>query len=596
MKKIFATTIVFLLLCAVLCLSATAATLDENPEKYADALNQLDLFRGTDKGFELDRSMTRAEAAAMLVRFLGAEKTAMNGNFTHPFTDVPEWADGYVGWLYQSGLTKGVSNTLYGSQQPVTAWQYATFLTRALRDDEEIDTGIISDIPTHAIDTINAIDANQSFTRGDAAVMSLSALGCYYTRNENYRPFAEICIEREMFTAEQFGEAADFIFASDYNIDKDGYIIRRVYGIEVKRTTEGGYFVFDTISTIASDGTEYDPFVYRQDGETVTIYTMDPKTLKTTKLAEREGIKGHFNYKNPFKLGDTHYIFETLAYEDKNTVLAVKNGEISEVLSFINGGETPWYPYAGRNIMIDTDNAIVMTDKNYFVITRNGYFETKEANLSLISFIYGDIVAKRINDKSVDILLLDAVTGKEKVSYNIPDDIERGEYGEGFRDLDREYEKYRYGEAGLYYHNGKTLVQVTDRPVNDFISEDDGSFVILTHKPGKRISGMVHFGGNEVMRISADGSEAYLTREDTPFSIDGIFKKDGKIHFTTATGVGMMNFDMFTYRIENNGKLTVTDFNAGRPEVMNGFTWDNPGAYKGSYIKAEQKRIEELGY
>ena len=98
------------------------------------------------------------------------------------------------------------------------------------------------------------------------------------------------------------------------------------------------------------------------------------------------------------------------------------------------------------------------------------------------------------------------------------------------------------------------------------------------------------------MRISADGSEAYLTREDTPFSIDGIFKKDGKIHFTTATGVGMMNFDMFTYRIENNGKLTVTDFNAGRPEVMNGFTWDNPGAYKGSYIKAEQKRIEELGY
>ena len=590
MKKIFATLITVVLLCVFFCLSASAGDVDIHHEKCAEALRELNLFRGTDKGFELERPMTRAEAAAMLVRFLGAEKTAMNGNFTHPFTDVPEWADGYVGWLYQSGLTKGVSKTLYGSQQPVTAWQYATFITRALNDHETIMPSLITE------EEINAIDSKSKFIRADAVILSARALGETYTKNGNWRPFADVCIERKLFTAEKFGEALYDFISSEYSVDSDGHIVRRMFGIEVRKTADGGYFVFDTIDPIASDGTEYDPFVYKQDGETVTIYTMDPKTLKTTKLAEREGIRGHFNYKNPFKLGDTHYIFETLAYEDKNTVLAVKNGEISEVLSFINGGETPWYPYAGRNIMIDTDNAIVMTDKNYFVITRNGYFETKEANLSLISFIYGDIVAKRINDKSVDILLLDAVTGKEKVSYNIPDDIERGEYGEGFRDLDREYEKYRYGEAGLYYHNGKTLVQVTDRPVNDFISEDDGSFVILTHKPGKRISGIVHFGGNEVMRISADGSEAYLTREDTPFSIDGIFKKDGKIHFTTATGVGMMNFDMFTYRIENNGKLTVTDFNAGRPEVMNGFTWDNPGAYKGSYIKAEQKRIEELGY
>ncbi|MBQ2743016.1 MAG: hypothetical protein IJF32_09440, partial [Oscillospiraceae bacterium] len=121
-------------------------------------------------------------------------------------------------------------------------------------------------------------------------------------------------------------------------------------------------------------------------------------------------------------------------------------------------------------------------------------------------------------------------------------------------------------------------------------------FVILTHKPGKRYSGMVHFGGNEIMRISTDGDEEYLTKENMPFSIDGVFKKDGKVHFTTATGVGMMNFDVFTYRIEDSGRLTVTDFNAGRPEVMNGFSWDNPDAYKAGYIEAEQKRIEELGY
>ena len=37
------------------------------------------LFRGSDKGWELDRQPTRAEAAIMLVRFLGLESEALNG-------------------------------------------------------------------------------------------------------------------------------------------------------------------------------------------------------------------------------------------------------------------------------------------------------------------------------------------------------------------------------------------------------------------------------------------------------------------------------------------------------------------------------------
>ena len=46
-------------------------------QAQAEMLNKLGLFLGTDKGFELDRSMTRAEAAAMLCRFLGGEAEAI---------------------------------------------------------------------------------------------------------------------------------------------------------------------------------------------------------------------------------------------------------------------------------------------------------------------------------------------------------------------------------------------------------------------------------------------------------------------------------------------------------------------------------------
>ena len=80
--------------------AAQVGTIDNNypgdTEAQAQMLYDLGLFKGTDKGFALEKSMTRAEASVMLTRLLGAEKTALAGNWKHPFTDVPQWADKYV--------------------------------------------------------------------------------------------------------------------------------------------------------------------------------------------------------------------------------------------------------------------------------------------------------------------------------------------------------------------------------------------------------------------------------------------------------------------------------------------------------------------
>ncbi len=116
------------------------AYLNNDPKTQAEMLKKLGLFIGTGKGFELERTMTRCEAAVMVVRFLGMEQTVQSGIFTHPFTDVPQWADPYVGWLYQNGVTKGVSDTLYGSAQEVTYWQYATLLSRAIANSDDFLT------------------------------------------------------------------------------------------------------------------------------------------------------------------------------------------------------------------------------------------------------------------------------------------------------------------------------------------------------------------------------------------------------------------------------------------------------------------------
>lgn len=99
----------------------------------AQSLFELGLFKGTDLGFELGKTATRAEAAVMLVRLLGAETEALNNTeISYPFTDVPSWASPYVSYLYKNGLTKGISDKAYGTQMQVTGSQYTTMILRAL--------------------------------------------------------------------------------------------------------------------------------------------------------------------------------------------------------------------------------------------------------------------------------------------------------------------------------------------------------------------------------------------------------------------------------------------------------------------------------
>ena len=102
----------------------------------ADALYQMGLFKGTTKGYELDRSATRLEALIMLVRMLGEEQAALAYTGTHPFADVPKWADDQadkiVAYAYHMGYTNGTSATKFSANAQATPEQYMTFLLRAL--------------------------------------------------------------------------------------------------------------------------------------------------------------------------------------------------------------------------------------------------------------------------------------------------------------------------------------------------------------------------------------------------------------------------------------------------------------------------------
>lgn len=103
----------------------------------AEQLKSLGVFQGTDNGFELNREPTRLEGLVMLIRLLGKETEAqslLNQNCI--FTDVPDWGKGYANYAYSNGLTNGIGNNLFGSNDNINALAYTTFMLRALGYDD----------------------------------------------------------------------------------------------------------------------------------------------------------------------------------------------------------------------------------------------------------------------------------------------------------------------------------------------------------------------------------------------------------------------------------------------------------------------------
>ena len=152
----------------------------------ADRLYSLGLFNGVgvnadgSPDYALERGLSRQEAVTMLVRLLGAEQEALAGGYAVPFADVDDWARPYVGYAYANGLTNGLSDTVFGGAQPVTATQYLTFVLRAIgySSGSQFDWASAWKLT----DTLGITDGkysarnNEDFLRGDAVLVSAGAL------------------------------------------------------------------------------------------------------------------------------------------------------------------------------------------------------------------------------------------------------------------------------------------------------------------------------------------------------------------------------------------------------------------------------------
>ena len=197
--------------------SITSFAEEQKSDAAANILYKLNLFKGTDNGFALNKSLTRAEAITMIVRLLGDENNLSNIVYTHPFNDVPEWAEKYIGYAYTKNITKGISDTEFGANDEVNIKQFLTFILRTLeyRDPDDF----LWNFPEDLAMQVGILDPDYTGTclRGDMVIICEKALNTNYKNSS--LPLYKMLVEKGVFTM------------SDY---KD------VYGLNSTRFVSGG--------------------------------------------------------------------------------------------------------------------------------------------------------------------------------------------------------------------------------------------------------------------------------------------------------------------------------------------------------------------
>lgn len=214
MKKRLVSVLLVLMLCVSLIPSPALAARDfSGSQVKAEALKSLGLFQGvSSKDFALNRAPTRVEALVMFVRMIGEESTALSAGWSHSFTDVPSWADQYVGYAYVLGYTKGVSKTKFGSNDTASSAMFLTFVLRALAYSDGTNGDFTYNNPYTLARRIGLLTTDvdaTSFLRADVALVSWNALAL--PMNGGNKALADLLVMGGTFTQTQLNAAYTYV-------------------------------------------------------------------------------------------------------------------------------------------------------------------------------------------------------------------------------------------------------------------------------------------------------------------------------------------------------------------------------------------------
>lgn len=535
--------------------AAQVGTIDNNypgdTEAQAQMLYDLGLFKGTDKGFALEKSMTRAEASVMLTRLLGAEKTALAGNWKHPFTDVPQWADKYVGWLYQNGLTKGVSATKYGSQRNVTCGQYCIFLTRAHLDaDSYQGTAFVDN------DEVRQTD-EEGFIRGDAVSLSARLLSTNYAKNgdESDRSVAEKLIDDGVFTAEQFKNAAwDVLprdYSNDYQYDGKWNLIASPFVCQIADVTVAQCPI-DGVQPVSGTDRYAQSDMEQSD---LTLYRMDNKTMKLTQVLS---LPQESSVEYLGRAGEIDYLLVHDRKTETYSLRSVRGDTVKTELTMTEAQQQ-----AAHTVYQSARGCIICTDETTgYKLTETGV-EPLGVAAGICQLTEDGMIITQKCTADETVLTAYNWNGQKTDSYTISN---------AYQSDDAEVRKHcapriigrdgalLWGTAGLYREENGRLVQVTDSPVISVKQDADGAYYAVSCDKSERLEyyawAAAYQAGDRIIRIDSDDTVTTLVvLADTKID-ELVSAQNGKVRFKAALPADGHGAGHFAYVLES-GRVTV---------------------------------------
>lgn len=182
LKKILALVVAVAMLASFGCVASAAGYTDvATNASYADAVNllsNLGIIQGFEDGtFRPDDTLTRAQAAAIMVRMLGLESSVVKG--ATEFSDVPatHWASGYVNVAANSNIIKGYGDGNFYPEEAVTYEQIVKMIMVALGYEiaAEANGGYPSGYLYMASSTNTGVSKNVAGVVGEAASRAIVA-------------------------------------------------------------------------------------------------------------------------------------------------------------------------------------------------------------------------------------------------------------------------------------------------------------------------------------------------------------------------------------------------------------------------------------
>ncbi len=310
--------------------SRIAAGAELSEEDAAMRLYYLGLLNGTGVNinggidFALEKGLTRVEAAVMAVRLMGMEDEALAMKCPHPFNDVPDWANAYVGYIYSLGLLDdllfGPFGPVFGPNSAETPERFMSYMLHALgyrmRDG---DFTYLNAAEACRKIGICVTEEDEPLTRGSAAV------AMYNTLRTTMKDCSRVMSDGLVETGRMDYQDAVFMLWSDDTQETDLFL--DVVGYNVDWILPDGYYTITSADSglalnVASTGANTD-----YEGVGVTVWEATDDITQTFRIERTE--RG------------TYYLYSAASRSGFGRVLGAADGR----------AETGLYNATSRNAM-----------------------------------------------------------------------------------------------------------------------------------------------------------------------------------------------------------------------------------------------------